>query len=307
MNSRMKQRRTELQIRQDLQTIMANASSATSLSELAKMSNLTLSQIQTTLRKFPNAERAMKQKLQNARLQKTYRLAYVIDASIINASFQVIQKIINENNIVILNVTLDELDNLCKDGTDDKAQKAHYIMDKAMYSHNQFVLVDYQKSHREKPDNILISYCKENKNRVILLTGDKNMALKAKGAGIMVEYYTSSVVLPPSAKRLENGDVVISTLYKSDESIRVIKDGKVYENITTPIKLAEGDQLFVATRVKKHIHFEHYLMLDDDGGNNLLFKQNLGFARREMKRIPREYRSFIQEFKRRHDKKYKSS
>jgi rRNA-processing protein FCF1 len=204
VNSKVQNRRTSKEVREDVKKIMLQSDAATTFSELARFSGLSYSQLMTTLSQFPNLKRTISEKLKNNSIQKQYSLGYVIDASILNVSTQVLNQIIDDNNTIIcLNTTIKELDEIHKTGKDENSKKAHFLMLKILYEQEHFAVIDYRKAHSIKPDDVIIAYCKENKHRAVLLTADKNMALKARASKILVQYYTPSEILPNGIKRLE--------------------------------------------------------------------------------------------------------
>lgn len=294
--------RTQDQIRKDIEKIIKSSKNAKTYNELTELSGLTYSQIITTLKKFPSAKEAIDSRLSNNRIQKKYRMAYVVDASITGVQWNIFNDIVERDcSIVLLTKTIEELDKLQKNENKGVAQRAHALSEEALYDKEHFTIVDYETKEKKSVDNTIIEYCKKNKNRIILLTADKNMALKAKGASILVEYYAPSLKLPPSTTILENGEVVIDTICQGDRSIRVYSRGYVYENLSKPYHLKNGDEIYVATKVKNYINFEHYKMLNNAGKNKLVYRKNLSFSLAALIKLPRQYRGFIDEFKKRKD------
>lgn len=147
-------------------------------------------------------------------------IEFVIDASI--TGYKGLEDVLvqiraTEAKITLTSITIEELDRLQK-YNDVQALDARHILALAAKEPEDFKLVaiNYSNplpmlhlSHIE-PDDHIIQYCVDNKDRVTLLTSDKKMALKARMCGVQTEYF----VLPSQSPKIT--EVTTSEAPKSE-------------------------------------------------------------------------------------------
>ena len=115
---------------------------------------------------------------------------FVIDASItgIEELKDVLSKLcVTKAKIILTSVTIKELEKMQK-FHDVEAVDARHILAMAAENQNSFhtVLID---ETLETPDDCIIKYCADHKDKVALLTSDKTMALKARMYGVQTQYF----------------------------------------------------------------------------------------------------------------------
>lgn len=147
---------------------------------------------------------------------------------------------------------------------------ARYILALAAENSNSFenVLID---ETLDTPDDCIIKYCADNKDRVTLLTSDKTMALKARMYAVQVKYFkqtknSSTNTMPrinyPTnskirtlipASRIGN-QLLISNFHTHNMSICVCSNGLEYTDGIKELKV--GDDVFIATKrqIISHLH-----------------------------------------------------
>ena len=187
-------KRTQKEIEKDLSRIKAAAQTACSIQEVVRQTQLSTSQVNTTLAKHPIVlKRVMNQLKENqearnqeAKGQKEAQLSreiqttrFVIDASITNC--QEMEDILamicaTGAKIVITSITLIELDRLkIRDTLEGRNSRA--ISRMALEKPNSFELTMIERT--SSPDASIISYCRLQ-DGVTLLSNDNNMLLSAR-------------------------------------------------------------------------------------------------------------------------------
>ena len=209
-------KRTQKEIEQDCKRIKEAAKTATSMKELEQATGLSYAMINTTLSKHPIIFKRIKEQLDinlanrekaksEAKKQTSPAIkgietshvstadnfsGFVIDASIsgVKNIKELLLKICNTNKKIILtSITIKELENLQKSIT-LQGKDARYFLALAAENPKSFVsqLIDETIGI---PDDCIIKYCADNKDKFILLTSDKAMALKARMYGVEVQYF----------------------------------------------------------------------------------------------------------------------
>lgn len=172
-------------------------------------------------------------------------IEFVIDASI--TGYKGLEDVLaqiraTKAKITLTSITIEELDRLQK-YNDVQALDARHILALASKEPENFKLVaiNYSNplpmlhlSHIE-PDDHIIQYCVDNKDRVTLLTSDKKMTLKARMCGVQTEY----LVLPSYSSKIT--EVTTSETPKS-EVVTSYEPKKVIQSFTASQK-TESDKV----------------------------------------------------------------
>ena len=350
-------KRTQKEIEKDCKRIKEAAKTATSIKELEQATGLSYAMINTTLSKHPiifkrikeqldinlaNREKAKSEtKKQTSPAIKGIETSHVSTADnfsgfVIDASISGVEnikerllKICNTNKKIILtSITIKELENLQKSIT-LQGKDARYFLALAAENPKSFVsqLIDETIGI---PDDCIIKYCADNKDKFILLTSDKTMALKARMYGVEVQYFkkttkqtnskvetldTNANLLPKAtpvivstnsnirtlfpAKKIGN-KLMLSDFHTDTRSIRVYSDRYVYNNGTRELKI--GDNVFIANKKDDCITFAHYKMISVEATNNceLIFSRRIyDYSKPDLPKII--YKNFFKDFLRRHD------
>lgn len=350
-------KRTQKEIEKDCKRIKEAAKTATSIKELEQATGLSYAMINTTLSKHPiifkrikeqldinlaNREKAKSEtKKQTSPAIKGIETSHVSTADnfsgfVIDASISGVEnikerllKICNTNKKIILtSITIKELENLQKSIT-LQGKDARYFLALAAENPKSFVsqLIDETIGI---PDDCIIKYCADNKDKFILLTSDKTMALKARMYGVEVQYFkktnnqtnskvetsdTNANLVPKAtpviastnsnvrtlipAKKIGN-KLVLSDFHTDTRSIRVYSDRYVYNNGTRELKI--GDNVFIASKKDDCITFAHYKMISVEATNNceLIFSRRIyDYSKPDLPKIV--YKNFFKDFLRRHD------
>lgn len=226
-----------------------------------------------------------------------------------------------DRKIILTSVTIRELENMQK-FRDIVAYDARHILAVAAENPDKFqaVIIDEKL---ETPDDCIIKYCADNKNRVILLTSDKTMTLKARAYGVQTQYVkkvkrsrTEQHMNPNIASQInpyrggqdttlkiaqkEGKDFVIKDFNSAFKSVLVISGG--YEYTHGPRKLKMGDDVYIATKQADSVYFSHYEItsLSEVCNCQLIYSKRI-YNRERVLRLPKKYKSFMGSFRRRHD------
>lgn len=250
---------------------------------------------------------------------------FVIDVSItgIEDLKGILSKICTTKAKVILtSVTIKELNNMQK-FHDIDATDARYIMGLAAENPECFECVLINENF-DLPDDCIINYCAENKERLTLLTSDKDMTLRARMYGIQVQYFkqpanknsseeskTSTKVKLTSkanhkietfysAKRVGNA-LLLDEFQTDRRAISLFSNGLEYTDGIR--KLQVGDEIFVATKKEDYITFAHYKMisLSDENNCELIYSKRIYNYYDNIDVPNATYKSFIKDFKSRQD------
>lgn len=348
-------KRTQKEIEQDCKRIKEAAKTATSIKELEQATGLSYAMINTTLSKHPIIFKRIKEQLdinlanrEKAKLEAKKQTSpaikgigtshvstannfsgFVIDASIsgVENIQELLLKICNTNKKIILtSITIKELENLQKSIT-LQGKDARYFLALAAENPKSFVSQSIDETIG-LPDDCIIKYCADNKDKFILLTSDKTMALKARMYGVEVQYFkktnkqtnskvetsntkanlvsTSTLASTNSnirtlfpAKKIGN-KLMLSDFHTDTRSIRVYSDRYVYNNGIKELKI--GDNVFIASKKDDCITFAHYKMISVEATNNceLIFSRRIyDYSKPDLPKII--YKNFFKDFLRRHD------
>lgn len=301
-------RRTQRQIELDCKRIQEAAKTATTMKQIGDVTGLTQSEIRTSLSKHPRISKKVQMQVEankaaaeaiseeekaqpKVEVPKTnepvipqtnnhsdFKTGFVIDTSMVevDAISQMLDKICETDAKVILtSVVRQELNRMQFVKEDYKAKRARGIMRMAALMPEKFynVLID---ETLKTPDDCIVKYCVDNRERVILLTADKNMALHAREQSVRVEAFKSGFkqiktlnamgakkkkadvkTLNP-ARRIGN-KLIIMQLQGDKRDIRVLANGKEFVNGVAELRV--GDDVLIAAK-KKRLH--NICTLSDD-------------------------------------------
>ncbi len=240
---------------------------------------------------------------------------FVIDASI--TGIEDLRDILSEicstqDKLILTSVTIKELEKM-QNFKDIDGNDARYILALAVENHNSFetVLID---ETLDTPDDCIIKYCADHKESVTLLTSDKTMALKARMYSVQVHYFkqtkpttnfktisntNSKVRTLIPANRIGN-KLFISKFQTHTMSIRIYSNNLEYNDGIR--ELTVGDDVFIATKKSDYITFAHYKMISLYAENNCeLICSKRFYDYNDIDVTDSTYKSFIKDFKLRHD------
>lgn len=349
-------KRTMSEIEKDYKKIRAvvDTTPVTSIKEIAKAVGLSVSEVKTSLAKHPrieekimaqleknkeefksmkkaeketNRKQAVELKEKNPKVVNkakqpgetaNFEAGFVIDASITGIEkLENVLSNIRETNakIILTSVTIKELEKMQK-FHDIDAMDARRILAMAAENQKDFhtVLID---ENLETPDDCIIKYCADHKDKVTLLTSDKTMALKARMYGVRTQYFkqkknTGHTTVQPRAYHYDRrrtllaarkvGDKLFLTDFNNDyRSILLISDGLEYTDGVHTLKI--GDEVYLATKKLEYMTFAHYQITSLAAENNckLIYSKRVYNAAGILNMPKAGYKSFMRDFKRRHD------
>jgi len=257
---------------------------------------------------------AQKGKVVQAKENDDFAEEYVIDASI--AGCKETPEFLSrccktKSKIILTSITVKELEEMQK-FHDELGRKARHIL--AMAAENQYncfqpVRIDETVGI---PDDCIIRYCEDHKDRVTLLTSDKTMALKARMGGVKTLYirqrsntnYTNTQAKESyNRKRISFPiKLIISNFNNNYRSIALIsKGGFVYTDGVHSLNM--GDNIYLATKKPEFMTFVHYRMISLSAKNNceLIYHTRL-YKEADISYLPKEgYRAFMRDFSHRYD------
>ena len=323
-------KRTQRQIEKDFLRIrkVAESIDVISINDIAKATNLSMSEVYTSLSRHPRIKEKIMlelvekrknsgdqidtdtkysesfdkpESLEISETASIYDEVFVIDASItgIENLCDTLSEIAKTNTKFILtSITIKELDKMQK-FKDLQADDARHILAMAAENPESFYSVLIDETF-ETPDDCIVKYCAEHKEQVILMTADKTMALKARMYGVKTKYLKQidNVCTLFVAKRIKN-QLCISDFNTEFRSIEVISSGlKVNDGI---FNLKPGDDVYLVTRKADYLTFAHYQMISVADENNcmLVYSARI-YEPEEISDLPNaEYRRMVQGFRQR--------
>lgn len=334
-------RRTAHQIENDFNRIQKlikiNSESISSLAEIANALNLSVSQVETSLKNHPVVYKRLKKLMAENRgwcrkATEKPKIAetpekieedsifsrIVIDASI-SGNPGIVDKLnslINDGKkIVLTSVTIRELEQMQR-FSDVDAKDARKILAMAAKNKDDFICESIREDNLIADDNI-IQYAREHKSEVILMTSDKTMDLKSRSFGVQTMYIEHSAVHHKKHghgmhgnwgkvstlydAKFQNGKLVISDFYTDFKNLRVLRNGIEFNDGKVELQL--GDDIYIGTKKDRILTFAHYHLTSLGSKNNcrLVFSRRV-FNSREIDRLPQPtYRTFMLDFKRRFD------
>ena len=304
-------RRSQRQIELDCKRIQEIAKTATSMKEIERITGLSQSEIKTSLSKHPRIAKKVQTQVEEnkiaaelaAKAQKTqseqsadesqsaiekvniednnepdFEKGVVIDTSMIEVDvyYDMLCNICaTEAKIVLTSVVRQELNKMQFVKKDYKASRARSIMAMAAERPEKFVNVLIDETLATH-DDCIVKYCVDNKDRVVLFTADKNMALDAREQAVKVEYFRhdakevktlktvqedvdkSDVRTLNPARRVGN-KLLIMEMQGTKRDIRVWSDGQEYVDGIVELKI--GDDVLIVAKKKDCITFAHYRMI----------------------------------------------
>lgn len=200
---------------------------------------------------------------------------------------------------------------------DVDAMDARHILAMAAENQNSFhtVLID---ETLDTPDDCIIKYCADHKDKITLLTSDKTMALKARMYGVQTQYFKQRKSSNPrtitthpveyqcdrkntllTAKKV-GSQLLISDMNTEYRSILLISNGIEYTDGVHALQI--GDEIYLATKKPEYMTFAHYQITSLSAENNckLIFSKRI-YKLAEILNLPKAgYKSFMREFKLKH-------
>lgn len=204
-----------------------------------------------------------------------FTCGFVVDASIMqlaDADIFLDRLLVTEAKIILTSITLKELDKM-QSFEDEQAIHTKYFLARAAREPNLFICVQIDET-LGIPDDCIIAYCRQYRNKVTLLTADKMMALKARTypRPVQVQYFSASDSLDEGKNnsnnrnvrtlipaKLYNGKLQIFNFETHTQSICAISNGKQY--FSGPFELHIGDDILIATQKSTYITFAHYHLI----------------------------------------------
>lgn len=321
-------RRTMNEIEKDYERIITfvNSNSVTSINEIAEGLGLSTFQVKSSLAKHPGAKESIVAQLEENKLAiptehhevvTDFDTGFVIDASITGISNleDVLSKICVTNaKIILTSITIKELEKLQK-FHDEQALDARHILAMAAENPEKFlsVLIDETVGI---PDDCIIKYCANNKEKVSLLTSDKTMALKARMYGVKTQYLKQEKDTKPTNSQPTGYSYKEATLTAVEKagnklyvdvfnnvhgSLWLISNNLVYTDGVHELKI--GDDVFLATKKHEYMTFAHYLITSLSTKNNckVIYSKRI-YKKDKIRNLPQTaYRSFMSDFVQRHD------
>ena len=309
-------RRSNQQIEEDYEKIKQSAydEKALNFKQVSKKTWLTYVQIISTLKRFPLAYDRITEQLRLNRLEKNSKSTpktFVIDASIcgIDGIREILEKCLESSKIILTSITIRELESLQKT-PDLFGIDARWILTLAANNPEKFESVKIDED-LPIPDDCIVKYCTSFKEKVLLLTADKTMSLKARADNVEVQYFQHSTnysskkkdsnfskeqTLWPARKIGEDLMIPAGKMQTDRQSICVRSGDKEYTD--GDVALAIGDNVLIATSKGTYSTLVHFKVTSLEEVNNcrLVFSSKIGNAN-----LPSFYKSFIRDFKRRHD------
>ena len=306
-------RRTDEEITSDYEKIVAAAfeKKAISFKSIGKLTELTYVQILSTLKRFPLAYDRITEQLRLNRLEGKPR-DYVIDASIcgIDGIREILEKFLETSNVILTSITIRELESLQKT-PDLFGVDARYILTLAANNPEKFKSVKIDES-LPIPDDCIVKYCASVRKKVTLLTADKTMTLKDRYNDVEVQYFQHSTnysskskssafskeqTLWPARKIGEDLMIPACKMQTDRQSICVRSGDREYTD--GDVALSIGDDVLIATCKGTYSTLIHFRVISLEAEKNcrVLYSAKLG----NTNSIPNRYKSFVRDFKRRHD------
>lgn len=201
----MNKRKTEKEIKKDLEKVRKLREEGKSIRKISAELGVTEYQVRKCIAKITVEEKVNSNEQSNAQEQKNKKV--VLDASV--TGIENLKELLDKKVIFVLtSITIAELDKLQK-FNDKTAVDARNILSTAAENAKKFecVLID---ETQKTPDDCIIKYCAEHKDKVCLITSDKVMTLYARMYGVETEYVKQPHNQCQISKNLEEKEVVIA-------------------------------------------------------------------------------------------------
>lgn len=345
-------KRTQKQIELDCKRIQEAAKTAKTFKEIGEMTGLSHSEIRTSLSKHPRISKKVQKQVEDNKVAsenemtekeksqdvaknseaKTpekekenvhehkedadYDMGFVIDTSMleVNAIRHMLYEICETDaKIILTSVVRQELNGIQFYKKDYKAKRARLIMSIAAEQPENFrnVVIDETLTTH---DDCIVKYCAENKERVILLTADKNMVLDAREKHVKVEFFRQGtqqikslnhIMVPKKeegdvrtlnpAKRIHN-KLIIMEMQNKKRCIYVVSDGKAFTDGIVELKI--GDDVYIAAKKNNSMTFAHYQMItlyEENNCKQVFFQKICSYE--EIQNLPQDsYKEFAMDF-----------
>jgi rRNA-processing protein FCF1 len=227
-----------------------------------------------------------------------FTCGFVVDASIMKldgADIFLNRLLTTKGKIILTSMTIKELDKM-QSFEDEQAIHTRHFLARAASEPELFICVQIDETIGI-PDDCIIAYCRQHRDKVTLLTGDKVMALKARSypRPIQVQYFAANDSLDEQKEKPDtkgsqsasdsankwnkqykictlipaekyNGKLQIFEFENTTQSIRVTSNGKHYSS--GPYELHIGDDILIATQKSAFITFAHYRVISLSETNN---------------------------------------
>lgn len=232
----------------------------------------------------------------------------VIDASITyvpSIGIQLDAILVNSQKIILTDITIKKLDKI-KKYIDFSAFNAKHILNLAAEDmKSKFIAVTIDKS-AGSPEDCIINYCKENKDKVILLTADKVMANNAHLHNVETIFLDSLTNINTSPKKRivtlrflkKVGDkLLVSDFSNNSSNILLISDG-IYYNECSYMRLNIGDHIYFSSIKDECITFADYEIISLAATDHaaLLYTRRI-YNKAGIEDLPKlSYKIFIKDF-----------
>lgn len=232
----------------------------------------------------------------------------VIDASITyipSIGKQLDAILTGSRKIILTDITIMKLDKI-KRFIDFSAFNALHILNLAAEDmKSKFLAVTIDKS-AGSPDDCIISYCRENQDKVILLTADKIMANNAHLHNVETIFLDNLTNINTSLKKRivtlrflkkVGNKLLISDFNKKSSDIMLISNGIYYENCSY-INLSIGDHIFISSIKDDCITFADYEIINLTAKDHasLVYSRRL-HNKKDIEQLSKlSYKIFIKDF-----------
>lgn len=307
-------KRTNLEIKRDFEKISMAAKTAKTLKEIETLTGLSQSMIRTTLKKHQTTLEELKSNQENTKIKSSIDNSfatsrYVIDASVIGAYYfrDYFLRILNDNSKILLTSFTYETLQRIQTYTDVFAEDAKFILETLKCNKDSFEFIPIDEVSNRNIDSI-IDYCYSHQENLVLLTANKELAMKACAISLEHHYFRQRVSDDKNRIRTlrcatwyEN-KLVISNFNSEISSIRVFSNGKEYNDGEKILQV--GDDVYIASKKNPdYIAFIHFRIIQINNENNceIVFSKKI-YDRKAISFLSKsDYRNFLYDFYKRHD------
>lgn len=232
-------------------------------------------------------------------------LGFVIDASVLGMQqlTRTLSKIcLTDAKIILTSITIKQLKKMQKyNNISGKDAKTILKLATEQPENCKVILID---ETLDTPDECIIKYCVDNKERVTLLTSKQTMVLDARMHSVQVQYlknktgntFTGEKIGTLSLAKRVGNKLLISILQTNTIFIRVYSEGIEYNNGIVELKLR--DSVFVSVKKADYITFAHYQVISLYAENNcqLIYSKRI-YDYNDINVSNHKYELFIEDFK----------
>ena len=302
-------KRTQRQIEKDFLRIrkVAESIDVISINDIAKATNLSMSEVYTSLARHPRIKEKIMlelvekrknsgdqidtdtkysesfdkpESLEISETASIYDEVFVIDASItgIENLCDTLSEIAKTNTKFILtSITIKELDKMQK-FKDLQADDARHILAMAAENPESFYSVLIDETF-ETPDDCIIHYCATNPGAT-LLTSDKSMALKARMYGVKTHYFKQHQRYSDNSQQSCSHDKAMTLFAARKEGDKLLISDFTTANSSILVisqgieytkgeyELKIGDEIYIANKKTDYMTFAHYQITTLSAKNN---------------------------------------